>query len=170
MPPVASTFSAMLPVSAPYAAAKVCMVSAHSGLDPSSAHWPITAFGSSVFMRSLQPRRLVHLLHVAQVRIDVLDAQAGDDALPAHAPVQRLAQILQQRNLAVGPCGEIAVSAFGRNRPMLLAVPDQQRLAQPGARRNQSAMPNRRGIALVQRHNRSPEQVRESHTHLPPGR
>ena len=52
MPPVASTFSARLPASAPYAAAKVCIVSKHSALDPSSAHAPITAFASSAAIRS----------------------------------------------------------------------------------------------------------------------
>src|ERR1700733_151658 len=52
IPPVASTFRAILPVSAPYAPAKIFMVSKHRELEPSSAHSPMTALGSSLSMRS----------------------------------------------------------------------------------------------------------------------
>src|SRR5271170_7682181 len=52
IPPVASTLRARLPASAPYAPVKIFIVSKHSELEPSSAHSPMTAFGSSHVMRS----------------------------------------------------------------------------------------------------------------------
>ena len=43
---------------------------------------------------------IVKLFDVTQESVDVLDAEPGDDALEAHAPVERRPQVFEQRDLA----------------------------------------------------------------------
>src|ERR1700723_3117745 len=59
--------------------------------------------------------------------------------------------MLKQSDLAIASCGKIAVSALGWNRTVLLAVPDQQRFAEPCARRYQPCMPACIRVAGMQR-------------------
>ena len=98
----------------------------------------------------MQPAWFADFLHVLQEAIDILDAKTRDNALPADPPLQLVAQILQQRNLAVAARGEVAVATLRRYRPVLLSIPDQQRLAQPRTRRDQPAMALRIGVPGVQ--------------------
>ena len=128
MPPVASTFSAMLPVSAPYAEANVFIVSKQMELDPSSRTLPDDCVRIFVREPRFQPCGLIEFFYIAQKRIDVRDAQARDDALETDAAFQRAAQIFEQRDFAVIARGEIAMAALGRNRAMRSCHP---RSAQP---------------------------------------
>ena len=66
--PMASTFSARLPASAPKRRRRTSASSAQSrsGLSRLLRRWPITALGSSVGHAFAQPGRLFHLLIVAQ--------------------------------------------------------------------------------------------------------
>src|SRR5258708_13175483 len=88
----------------------------------------------------MQPPWLVELFDVAKKSIDVLDPDTRDYALPAHAPIERVVEILEKGDLATGPRCEVAVSALGWNRPVMVAVPDQQPLAKPRACRDQPPM------------------------------
>ncbi len=65
-------------------------------------------------------------------------------------PFERFAKVAQQGDLAVVARGEVGMAAFGRQRPVRLAVPHQQRLAQPGAGRDQPAVPDAGRVAGVQ--------------------
>ena len=89
------------------------MVSKQISLEPSSAQWPMTALGSSAARRSRSQAGSSSLLVVAEEGVDVLDAEAGDDALEADAAVEGAAEVLEQGDLAVGAGGEVAVAAFG---------------------------------------------------------
>src|SRR5258708_7096387 len=87
-----------------------------------------------------EPLGLVELFNVAQEGVDVLDAEAGDDALPADAALEGVAEIVEEGDLAIGARGEVAVAAFGGDGHVLFAVPDEERFAEAGACGDETAM------------------------------
>ena len=98
----------------------------------------------------VEPLGLVDLFDVAEEGVDVLDAEAGDDALPTDATVEGVAEILEERDLAIGAGGEVAVAALGGDGAVFLAVPDEEGLAEAGAGGDEAAMAGCLGVALVE--------------------
>ena len=131
---MANTFNATLPASAPYAAVNICIVSKHNGLDPSSAHMPITALGSSAAMRSRshcgssmpsQSRRNSYTLSFSPIP----EATRSHDTRPVgepRLPLELRMQVAEQPSLAIIARRIVAVPALRRNRQMLPGprVPD----------------------------------------------
>ena len=92
--------------------------------------------GEAVF----EPLRFVEFFDVAEVGVDILDADSGDDALEADAAVDTLPQLLKEGDLAIGSRGEVAVSAFGGDGAVDLAIPDEEGFAEAGAGGDQASM------------------------------
>ena len=92
----------------------------------------------------------VQLLDIAEERVDVLDAEAGDNALKGDAPVEGAAEILEQSHFAVCSGGEVAVAALGRDGSVAHAVPDEHSFAEAGSSGDEALVADRIGIAGVQ--------------------
>ena len=110
----------------------------------------MTALGSSALHAVAEPLGLVNFLDVAQEGVDVFDAEAGDDALPTDAAVELCAEVLEECDLAVGAGGEVAVAAFGGDGAVLLAVPDEEGLAEAGSGGDEAAVADGGVVACVE--------------------
>src|SRR5207237_5516413 len=80
-------------------------------------------------------------------QVDYEEAMPRDDALVAH-PADLFPQKAQQLHLEVGARREVGMTALGGDDEMAVAVPDQERLAEPRARRDQGHVPLARGAGL----------------------
>src|SRR5688572_15872793 len=88
---------------------------------------------------------------VAQEAIEVVQARAGDDALPRDVLAELRPQPPQELDLARVPGGEARVSALARERAVATAVPEQARLAEPGARGDEARVADGSARARSQR-------------------
>lgn len=130
-PPVASPLRARLEASAPRIAQEhVDGFAANRGLsgerDLGDGRVTIT-----VSEALCEPSRLG--ITLAQKRVRVRDAIAGQDALVAHV-AEPLPQTTEQFDFLIGLGRKVGVAALEGDRVIALAVPEQQRLAEPGTR------------------------------------
>ena len=65
-------------------------------------------------------------------------------------PLRVRAEVFEERDLAVGAGGEVAVAAFGGDGAVLLAVPDEEGLAEAGAGGDEAAVADGAGVAGVE--------------------
>ena len=77
------------------------------------------------------------------------EAGSGNDALVVDAPVDA-GELLDERELARGPRGEVGVAAFRGRREEAAVDVVEQRFAEPGAGGNQRGVPRRHGDAFLQ--------------------
>ncbi len=77
---------------------------------------------------------------VGQEVVEVRDAEAGADQLPADVAVAGL-QVQEQLRFAFVPRGEVAMSALGGAGKVPMAVPDAEGLSEPGPGRNDRDRP-----------------------------
>ncbi len=98
-----------------------------------------------------EPGGLLHLLVVAEKGVDVLDAEAGDDALEADAAVEGSTEVLEEGDLAIVAGREVAVAALGGDRRMAAQVwiPDEQGFSETGAGGDEAAVTDGGGVGLV---------------------
>ena len=104
-------------------------------------------------------RRLLALPRVPQKAVDVRQPRPGQDPLVAD-PFVPGHQVVEQLHLEAVAGGEVRVPAFRGERHVRLAVPEQARLAEAGARRDERAVPAGVPGPLVQGHEvAAPEQA-----------
>ena len=125
------------------------MVSKQIELEPSSAHWPMTALGSSASC-GLGAMGLVELFDVAEEGVDVLDAEAGDDALPADAAVEAWWRYWRSATSRSVRAAKSQWPPSEADRGVALAVPDEEGLAEAGAGGDEAAMAGGGGVAGVE--------------------
>src|SRR5712692_2225214 len=77
------------------------------------------------------------------------EAAAGENELPAYLRIAA-AHEAQQFDLLLGVRRKIGVAAFGGHHAVMAAVPNEKRLPEAGARRDQCARPARLGVAWIQ--------------------
>ena len=111
----------------------------------------MTGAGSPWPSCSASQSRFLAFPRVPQEPVDVRQARPGEDPFVADPPVPRH-QVFEQLHLEAVAGGEVRMPAFGRERQVRLAVPEQSRLAEAGARRDERAVAARVPRSLVQDH------------------
>src|SRR5205085_4593881 len=87
-----------------------------------------------------EPVRLVRLFRVAQETIDIEETGAGQRALVRDVPAELLSQVTQQRDFCIIARREVCVPAFGGDRVITPAIPEETGHAEASARSDQGAM------------------------------